>query len=65
MVFEETAHCALSTAEAEYMALASAMQEALWLHAILQELSLQQHKPTTIYSNNLSAIALSNDPAAT
>ena len=37
---------ALSTTEAEYIALTKAIKEALWLLGILQELKLMEDKPT-------------------
>ena len=52
---------ALSSAEAEYMALSSATQECLWLRSLLKELGYRQSGPTTIYSDNLGAISLSSD----
>lgn len=50
---------ALSTAEAEYMAMSSASQEALWLQQLDAELCAQQSAPMTIFSDNQSAIRLS------
>lgn len=52
---------ALSSAEAEYMALSAATQEALWLRSLLSELGFPQRKQTTIYSDNLGAISLTED----
>jgi hypothetical protein len=49
---------ALSTAEAEYVAITRAAQQALWMHAFLGEIGLDQPLPTTIYCDNASAIAL-------
>ena len=39
---------ALSTAEAEYAALSSAAQEAVWLRRMMSELSSPSSGPTTI-----------------
>lgn len=50
---------ALSTAEAEYMAMSSAAQEALYLRQLHGELSQQQINPLIIFSDNQSAIKLS------
>ena len=47
---------ALSTAEAEYVALFIATQEAVWLKQLLFELRIEQSKPTVIYEDNQSAI---------
>ena len=52
---------ALSSAEAEYMALSAATQECLWLRTILSELGYSQQEPTFIYSDNLGAISLTSD----
>jgi hypothetical protein len=53
---------ALSTAEAEYVALAAATQEALWLRALLEELGLHQEQPTLLLQDNQSAIAIAKNP---
>ena len=50
---------ALSTAEAEYMALASTIKEAMWMRQLLNNLYRNERdisKPTTIYEDNQSAI---------
>jgi len=49
---------ALSTAEAEYVALTRAAQQAIWMHAFLGEIGLDQLLPTILYCDNASAIAL-------
>lgn len=54
---------ALSTCEAEYMALASAIQEAKFLRQFLGELvRTLTLSPTTIYCDNQSAIFLAKNP---
>ena len=55
---------ALSTAEAEYMALASAAQEAIWMQKLMLELGQQEDgiRPTIIYEDNQSAISISKNP---
>ena len=54
---------ALSTCEAEYMALASAIQEAKFLRQLLGELiGKNKAKATDIYCDNQSAILLSKNP---
>lgn len=50
---------ALSTAEAEYMAMSSATQEALWLRQLSEELGHQLSEPLIIFSDSQSAIKLS------
>lgn len=49
---------ALSTAEAEYMAMASAAQEALWLRQLHLEFGLKEDCTLPIYCDNQSAIRL-------
>ena len=53
---------ALSSTESEYMALAKATAEAIWLRRLLQELGFPQTNPTPIYSDSQSAIALTHNP---
>ena len=55
---------ALSTAEAEYMSLASAAQEAVWIQRLLLEICQQKDGvvPTIIYEDNQSAISMSKNP---
>ena len=48
----------LLTVEAEYMVITCAAQHALWMHAFLGEIRLDQPLPTTLYCDNTSAIAL-------
>lgn len=50
---------ALSSTEAEYMALSSATQEALWWRNIEKELNYgESKKPTTIFGDNVGALQL-------
>ena len=52
----------LSSAEAEYMAMGSAVQEIIWLRALLSELGWPQTSaPTVLQCDNQSAIALAAD----
>lgn len=53
---------ALSTAEAEYVALAAASQEAIWLNELFRDMNFEYDSPMTIYEDNQSAIALANNP---
>lgn len=53
---------ALSTAEAEYIALASAAQESLWLQQLLSDLKTKQVEPMIIFEDNQSAISMSKNP---
>lgn len=49
---------ALSSTEAEYMALAAAAQEVIWIQQLCQEIKLEINGPTTIFVDNSSAIKL-------
>ncbi|CAB3978874.1 Hypothetical predicted protein [Paramuricea clavata] len=54
---------ALSTAEAEYVALSVAVQAALWMRQLLTDLSVNDiDEQVTIYEDNESAIAMSKNP---
>ena len=53
---------ALSTAEAEYIALSNAAQESVWLRQLTSELGSITKTPTTIFEDNQSAIAMSKKP---
>lgn len=54
---------ALSSSEAEYMALASATQEAIHLRQLLVDLNhIVIDRPTIIFEDNIGCIALSNNP---
>jgi len=52
---------ALSTAEAEYMALASTAQEAIWIRQLLSDLK-QKSPATVIYEDNQSTICMTKNP---
>lgn len=53
---------ALSTAEAEYVALSSACQEAVWLQRLLTDIHGDVGKPITIKEDNQGAIAIAKNP---
>jgi len=53
---------ALSTTEAEYMALTQASKEAIWLRRVMGELGFRPQGPTIIYEDNQSTIALARNP---
>jgi hypothetical protein len=53
---------ALSTAEAEYIALSVAVCEAVWLHKLLTDLFDHGMDPTTIHCDNHSCVKLSENP---
>ena len=52
----------LSTAESEYVALASAACQAPWLKWVLEELKYQQTEVPTLFCDNSSAISLAKNP---
>jgi hypothetical protein len=53
---KKQATVALSTMEAEYVALSNATRENLWLRSLFTELDLPPSSPTPIYVDNRSAI---------
>ena len=53
---------ALSSTEAEYVAMSDASREALWLRSLYGELSLPQAKPSVIKGDNNGAIAMTRNP---
>jgi hypothetical protein len=55
---------ALSSTEAEYMAVATAARECTWLQHLLQELELpfEITFPTVIFEDNMGAISLAKNP---
>ena len=55
-------YVALSTAEAEYMALASAAQEAVWMRQLSLDMQLDISEPTIIFEDNQAAICMSRNP---
>ena len=53
---------ALSTAEAEYMALVSAAQEAIWMRQLATDLGSNPTGATVIFEDNQSAIRMAKNP---
>ena len=53
---------ALSTAEAEYIALGSATQEAIWLRQLLVDLKVNISTPLEILEDNQGTIAMAKNP---
>lgn len=53
---------ALSTAEAEYIALTMVTRELLYLQLLIEELYDVPHTPTPVYCDNQAAIALASKP---
>ena len=53
---------ALSSAEAEYIALSSAAQEAVWLRLLMEDLDGKTETPMTLFDDSQSAIAMTKNP---
>lgn len=53
---------ALSTTEAEYMAISQSTREALWLRQLLSDVGLEQERSTPLMCDNQGAIALVKNP---
>ena len=53
---------ALSTTEAEYVALCHAAQEVVWLRRLLASVNLVQAEPTKVHEDNQGTMALSRNP---
>ena len=54
---------ALSTTEAEYIAMCHASKEAIWLRQLLADINYKILGPTSIYGDNQGCIALSKNPS--
>jgi hypothetical protein len=53
---------ALSTAEAEYIALASAAQEAVWMRRLITDINCGSEGAMVIFEDNQSAICMAKNP---
>lgn len=53
---------ATSSAEAEYIALSSGAKEVIWIKRMIESFGLKQEKPTKMYSDSMSAIAMVTKP---
>ncbi|EFN71546.1 Copia protein, partial [Camponotus floridanus] len=51
---------ALSSTEAEFMALSDACKEAIWLRSVLGHFQVDMSQPTIIFEDNQSCLALIN-----
>jgi hypothetical protein len=60
---KKQATIALSSAEAEYMAVSAAVTEIIWVRSLLKELGFEQHQPSVLRCDNKPAIAIANDDA--
>ena len=61
---KKQATVALSTTEAEYIALSSATQEAVWLRRLLHDVGVKETGPTMIAEDNQGTIALTKNPVS-
>ncbi|OWY96768.1 polyprotein [Phytophthora megakarya] len=52
---------ALSSTEAEYMALSECIKEVVWLRRLLKDVGAKQVDPTVIYEDNQGAMALAKN----
>jgi KUP system potassium uptake protein len=52
----------ISSTEAEYYALSEAIKEVLWVRQVLNEIGLSLNRPTTVYQDNRSTIAIALNP---
>ena len=59
---KKQATVALSTAEAEYVALSAATQEAIWLRRLLTDVGESLEDPIVINEDNQGAIAMAKNP---
>ena len=59
---KKQATVALSTAEAEYVALTTATQEAIWLRRLLTDVGKPLAEPVVINEDNQGAIAMAKNP---
>ena len=53
---------ALSTAEAEYVAMSAAAQKTTWIRQLLEDLYYKQTDLTILHKDNQSAIAKAQNP---
>ena len=61
---KKQATVALSTAEAEYIALSAATREAIWLRRLLTDIGVPLKGPTVIHEDNQGAIAIARNPVS-
>ena len=52
----------MSTAEAKYVALSAAAQEAVWLKQLFIDWNINSNEPVKMYEDNQSAICLAENP---
>ena len=61
---KKQATVAMSTTEAEYIALSSVIQEAVWLRRLLHDVGVKETGPTMIAEDNQGTIALTKNPVS-
>jgi hypothetical protein len=61
---KKQATVALSTSEAEYIALSLAAQETIWIRKLLSEFGVKLDGPTTLMEDNQGAIAIAHNPVS-
>jgi hypothetical protein len=59
---KKQASVALSTAEAEYIALSTTTQEVVWLRRLLRDFGVDMSQATEVFGDNQGSIALSKNP---
>jgi hypothetical protein len=58
---KKQATVALSTVEAEYVALTRSAKQAVWMYSFLGELAMPQEKPAVLHCDNMGATSLAKD----
>ena len=58
------ASVAVSSTEAEYMALFEAVKESLWLKSLAKSINIKFLKPITIYEDNIGCMSIANNPTS-
>ena len=53
---------ATSSCEAEYKAAYTATLECVWLRRLFTDLGMEQHAPTSLYTDSMSALAVAKNP---
>ena len=53
---------ALSTAEAEYVALANTTQEVIWMRQLMEDLEIKLTEATIVYEDSQAAISIAQNP---
>lgn len=60
---KKQATVALSTAEAEYMAMSAAVTELKWARQLLTEIGSKPDEPIDVYSDNQAAVSIATSPS--